>query len=469
MERSYCSYSDPPLKEGNQNIIDEGALEELCDFLIAKGVHSLFPCGTTGEGFLLPKETRKQLASLVVEKAKGRASVIVQTGCIDTQSTIELTTHARDIGADGAAVIAPYFYDMRMTASGTIFWLWPDQFQIFPYICIITRQEQIMILRLKERTGQATLEGAYVEMKIGEAFRPGIVLSETYFAYLRVRSVIADAIVKVVDEDFYECVGIADVNDDSDRKRIGDVVRSYGPVLTQWMTGVLVTEHLNLSSLDETLRKRSVTRIKEHFGPAAECGACKIAVLSGPDPGPALRADATEALYTSLCELAEAIKAFGFTHLLLEPLDRGAHKNGLIGPTSEAVALIRRVREFYPYIGLCWDSSHIALCGEDIFQSLIMSKPYIVQIHLANPVLDRRRSDFGDNHIPFGEPGFFTLQKIADLFQKAVEIELFVKQRPCVSVEVRTPRGVDPWEIVVQARHLLEKAWSLFVERGTQL
>ena len=99
-----------PLKKKNQDKIDEVALEKLCNFLISKGVNGLFPCGTTGEGPLLSKEARKELASLVVKKVKGRIPVVIQTGCIDTKSTIELTKHARDIGAEGAAVVSPYFY-----------------------------------------------------------------------------------------------------------------------------------------------------------------------------------------------------------------------------------------------------------------------------------------------------------------------------------------------------------------------
>ncbi|MFQ5835292.1 MAG: dihydrodipicolinate synthase family protein [bacterium] len=99
-----------PLKRENQDKIDEVAVEKLCNFLISKGVNALFPCGTTGEGFLLSKKARKELASLVVKKAKRRVPVVIQTGCIDTKSTIELTKHTRDIGADGAAIISPYYY-----------------------------------------------------------------------------------------------------------------------------------------------------------------------------------------------------------------------------------------------------------------------------------------------------------------------------------------------------------------------
>lgn len=99
-----------PLERGNQDKIDEAAVEKLCNFLITKGVNALFPGGTTGEGFLLSKEARKKLALLVVKKVKRRVPVVIQTGCIDTKSTIELTKHARDISADGAAVISPYYY-----------------------------------------------------------------------------------------------------------------------------------------------------------------------------------------------------------------------------------------------------------------------------------------------------------------------------------------------------------------------
>jgi len=99
-----------PLKGENQDKIDEIALEKLCNFLISKGVYGLYPCGTTGEAYLLSKDLRKELARLVVEKVNKRVPVVIQTGCIDTKSTIEITKHAKEIGADGAGIVSPYFY-----------------------------------------------------------------------------------------------------------------------------------------------------------------------------------------------------------------------------------------------------------------------------------------------------------------------------------------------------------------------
>jgi dihydrodipicolinate synthase/N-acetylneuraminate lyase len=90
--------------------IDETTTRLLVDYLIDHGVNCLLPGGTTGEGMLLNLEERKKLAQIVVEQTAGRINVMVHTGCITTAETIELTLHARSIGADGVSVITPYFY-----------------------------------------------------------------------------------------------------------------------------------------------------------------------------------------------------------------------------------------------------------------------------------------------------------------------------------------------------------------------
>ena len=73
-------------------------------------MNCLLPAGTTGEGMLLSLDERKQLAQIVVEQTAGRIDIMVHTGCITTADTIELTLHARSLGADGVSVITPYFY-----------------------------------------------------------------------------------------------------------------------------------------------------------------------------------------------------------------------------------------------------------------------------------------------------------------------------------------------------------------------
>jgi 4-hydroxy-tetrahydrodipicolinate synthase len=90
--------------------INPEALGKLNHFLIDKGVHGLFPCGSTGEGVLLSTEERKQVAELTVKEASPRVPVVIHTGSVNMQEAIELTLHARDIGADGAALVPPYYF-----------------------------------------------------------------------------------------------------------------------------------------------------------------------------------------------------------------------------------------------------------------------------------------------------------------------------------------------------------------------
>ena len=90
--------------------IDEGAFLRLIDFLIKAGVDGLFVGGTTGEGPLLSIEERKRLIELAVKGAGGRVKVAFQAGCPSTKDTISLLLHAREVGADAAAVLAPYYY-----------------------------------------------------------------------------------------------------------------------------------------------------------------------------------------------------------------------------------------------------------------------------------------------------------------------------------------------------------------------
>ena len=90
--------------------LDRSALAALVDYLIERGVHGLFPGGTTGEGPLLTIDERKTLAATVVEVAAGRVPVIIHTGAITTAATIELTRHAQAVGASAAAVMPPFYF-----------------------------------------------------------------------------------------------------------------------------------------------------------------------------------------------------------------------------------------------------------------------------------------------------------------------------------------------------------------------
>jgi 4-hydroxy-tetrahydrodipicolinate synthase len=90
--------------------VDLGMVEEIAEFLISKGVHCLYPLGTTGEMLRLSVEERKVVAETVVKKANGRVTVYIHTGAMNEEDTIELSKHAHVIGADGIGVVSPVFF-----------------------------------------------------------------------------------------------------------------------------------------------------------------------------------------------------------------------------------------------------------------------------------------------------------------------------------------------------------------------
>jgi len=92
--------------------VDVKALGDYTEYLINKGVHCLYPAGTTGEMLLMTPEERELLAETVVKKAAGRVVVYIHVGTMNTKDTIRLAQHAHRIGADGIGVVTPSFFGM---------------------------------------------------------------------------------------------------------------------------------------------------------------------------------------------------------------------------------------------------------------------------------------------------------------------------------------------------------------------
>ncbi|THF77757.1 dihydrodipicolinate synthase family protein [Cohnella fermenti] len=84
-------------------------VERLTDYLIERGVHCLYPLGTTGEMVKLSTEERKAVAETVVRRAAGRVTVYIHTGAVKLEDAVELSRHAADIGADGIGAVTPIF------------------------------------------------------------------------------------------------------------------------------------------------------------------------------------------------------------------------------------------------------------------------------------------------------------------------------------------------------------------------
>ena len=99
-------YNSNPFENGR---LHEERLRDLVRFQVENGSLGIVPCGTTGESPTLSREETYRVFEIVVEEAKGKAAVVAGTGTYSTARTIELTSKARELGADMAMVITPYY------------------------------------------------------------------------------------------------------------------------------------------------------------------------------------------------------------------------------------------------------------------------------------------------------------------------------------------------------------------------
>ncbi|RUM29030.1 MAG: 4-hydroxy-tetrahydrodipicolinate synthase [Aquifex sp.] len=95
-----------PFKDGE---VDYEALGNLIEFHVKNGTDAILVCGTTGESPTLTFEEHEQVIEFAVKKAAGRIKVIAGTGGNATHEAIHLTSHAKQVGADGALVVVPYY------------------------------------------------------------------------------------------------------------------------------------------------------------------------------------------------------------------------------------------------------------------------------------------------------------------------------------------------------------------------
>jgi 4-hydroxy-tetrahydrodipicolinate synthase len=89
--------------------VDLAKVKELVEFHTKNGTAGICPVATTGEGPVLSHDERANIIKTVVETARGKALVFPGTGTYNTRESIEQTRMARELGADGALIVTPYY------------------------------------------------------------------------------------------------------------------------------------------------------------------------------------------------------------------------------------------------------------------------------------------------------------------------------------------------------------------------
>jgi 4-hydroxy-tetrahydrodipicolinate synthase len=89
--------------------LDFDAYRRLIDWHVAEGTSAIVAVGTTGESPTVTPNEHGELISVAVEAARGRVPVIAGTGGNSTAEAIELTRHAKHVGADATLQVVPYY------------------------------------------------------------------------------------------------------------------------------------------------------------------------------------------------------------------------------------------------------------------------------------------------------------------------------------------------------------------------
>ncbi|KAK7825250.1 hypothetical protein U0070_009739 [Myodes glareolus] len=99
-----------PMTENGE--INFPVIGQYVDYLVKEqGVKNIFVNGTTGEGLSLSVSERRQVAAEWVTQGRNKLDqVVIHVGALSLKESQELAQHAAEIGADGIAVIAPFFF-----------------------------------------------------------------------------------------------------------------------------------------------------------------------------------------------------------------------------------------------------------------------------------------------------------------------------------------------------------------------
>jgi 4-hydroxy-tetrahydrodipicolinate synthase len=104
-----------PFKNGG---IDWTALEGLIQFHLDEGTHGILLLGTTAETAGLASDEKDALLRFAMQKINNQVPVMIGTGTNNLSQTLANTQKAKDLGADFALVITPYY--IKPTQNGML-------------------------------------------------------------------------------------------------------------------------------------------------------------------------------------------------------------------------------------------------------------------------------------------------------------------------------------------------------------
>jgi 2-dehydro-3-deoxy-D-pentonate aldolase len=92
--------------------INEPELRRYVDWLIERGVHGLYPNGSTGEFTRFTVEERRRIVEIIADQAAGRVPILAGAAEANVKETLRACEHYAALGVRAVAIVAPFYYKL---------------------------------------------------------------------------------------------------------------------------------------------------------------------------------------------------------------------------------------------------------------------------------------------------------------------------------------------------------------------
>jgi dihydrodipicolinate synthase/N-acetylneuraminate lyase len=96
--------------------INEPELRRYTDWLIERGVHGLYPNGSTGEFLRFTPEERRRIIDIMADQNRGRVPILAGAAEANTRETLAACEYYHSLGVRAVAIVSPFYYRLSPDA-----------------------------------------------------------------------------------------------------------------------------------------------------------------------------------------------------------------------------------------------------------------------------------------------------------------------------------------------------------------
>lgn len=96
----------------SQGEINEPELRRYIDWLIDRGVHGLYPNGSTGEFTRFRVDERRRIVKIIADQTRGRVPILAGAAEANVKETLAACEYYYELGVRAVAIVAPFYYKL---------------------------------------------------------------------------------------------------------------------------------------------------------------------------------------------------------------------------------------------------------------------------------------------------------------------------------------------------------------------